>query len=159
MTVENDPLRCHDRLVPDVRWSSCRLCNKACPILCEIEDGRLVRVTGDRADARYSGCTCTKGRVAPELLYGPHRLLHSHKRERVACGRSRAAVATLSPPNAARGQIVIQCGCDEPGRAYNPAFLYPDDLRSIGVGEGDAVTIRAAHDAIPAIAGPARTRG
>jgi anaerobic selenocysteine-containing dehydrogenase len=81
VTVENDPLRCHDRLVPDVRWSFCRLCNKACPILCEIEDGRLVRVTGDRADARYSGYTCTKGRAPPELLYGPQHLLHSLKRD------------------------------------------------------------------------------
>jgi len=38
-------------------------------------------VTGDRADARYFGYTCTKGRAAPELLYGPHRLLRSLKRD------------------------------------------------------------------------------
>jgi anaerobic selenocysteine-containing dehydrogenase len=36
-------------------------------------------------------------------------------------------------------------------RPYNPAFLHPADLDELGLARGDAVRIRSAHDAIPAI--------
>jgi anaerobic selenocysteine-containing dehydrogenase len=34
------------------------------------------------------------------------------------------------------------------GRHYNPAFMHPDDLASIGIGEGDLVEIRSEYDCI-----------
>ncbi|TMA25300.1 MAG: molybdopterin dinucleotide-binding protein, partial [Deltaproteobacteria bacterium] len=46
----------------------------------EVEDGRPVRVTGDRANPAYHGFTCAKGRQLPALHAHPDRLLHSQKR-------------------------------------------------------------------------------
>ena len=65
--------------------SICRFCHANCGILVEIEDGRPVRVTGDRANPAYHGFTCAKGRQLPALHAHPDRLLHSL--ERVAPGR------------------------------------------------------------------------
>ena len=60
--------------------SICRFCHANCGILVEIEDGRAVRVTGDRANPAYHGFTCAKGRQLPALHVHPERLLHSQKR-------------------------------------------------------------------------------
>src|SRR5258706_5795843 len=65
--------------------SICRFCHANCGILVEVEDGRPVRVTGDRANPAYHGFTCAKGRQLPALHAHPDRLLHSQKR--VAPGR------------------------------------------------------------------------
>jgi len=67
------------------RPSICRFCHANCGILVELEDGRPVRVTGDRANPAYHGFTCAKGRQLPEQHAHPERLLHSQKR--VAPGR------------------------------------------------------------------------
>lgn len=37
------------------------------------------------------------------------------------------------------------------GRSYNPAFMNPDDLRSLGLTSGDTVEIRSRRSSIPAI--------
>jgi anaerobic selenocysteine-containing dehydrogenase len=60
--------------------SICRFCHANCGILVELEDGRPVRVTGDRANPAYHGFTCAKGRQLPALHAHPDRLLHSQKR-------------------------------------------------------------------------------
>jgi anaerobic selenocysteine-containing dehydrogenase len=60
--------------------SICRFCHANCGILVELEDGRPVRVTGDRANPAYHGFTCAKGRQLPALHAHPARLLHSLKR-------------------------------------------------------------------------------
>jgi anaerobic selenocysteine-containing dehydrogenase len=65
--------------------SICRFCHANCGILVEVEDGRAVRVTGDRANPAYHGFTCAKGRQLPALHVHPERLLSSQKR--VAPGR------------------------------------------------------------------------
>jgi len=57
--------------------SICRFCHANCAILVEVEDGRPVRVTGDRANPAYHGFTCAKGRQLPALHAHPDRLLHS----------------------------------------------------------------------------------
>jgi anaerobic selenocysteine-containing dehydrogenase len=46
--------------------SICRFCHAACPILVDVEDGRAVRVLGDRENPIYHGYTCAKGRALPE---------------------------------------------------------------------------------------------
>jgi anaerobic selenocysteine-containing dehydrogenase len=40
------------------------------------------------------------------------------------------------------------------GRSYNPAFMHPDDLASLGVGSGDVVEIRSPHGSILGIVEP-----
>jgi anaerobic selenocysteine-containing dehydrogenase len=39
-----------------------------------MEDGRLVKVTGDPDSPTSHGYICAKGQAAPELLYHPDRL-------------------------------------------------------------------------------------
>jgi anaerobic selenocysteine-containing dehydrogenase len=46
----------------------------------EIDDGRPVRVTGDRENPAYRGFTCAKGRRLPDVHRHPDRLLHSQRR-------------------------------------------------------------------------------
>lgn len=60
--------------------SICRFCHANCGILVEVEDGRPVRITGDRANPAYHGFTCAKGRRLPDVHAHPDRLLHSQKR-------------------------------------------------------------------------------
>lgn len=63
------------------RPSICRFCHANCGILVEVEDGRPVRVTGDRDNPAYFGFTCAKGRSLPEQHAHPDRLLVSQKRQ------------------------------------------------------------------------------
>src|SRR6516165_5093973 len=58
----------------------CRMCNKACPMVATVVDGRLVRVTGDPDNPLYERYTCVKGRQAPAFANHPERLLHSLRR-------------------------------------------------------------------------------
>ncbi len=37
------------------------------------------------------------------------------------------------------------------GKLYNPAFIHPDDMATLGFREGDSIRISTQHDAIPAI--------
>jgi anaerobic selenocysteine-containing dehydrogenase len=60
--------------------SICRFCHANCGILVELEEGRAVRVTGDRDNPAYRGFTCAKGRQLPAQHAHPERLLHSQKR-------------------------------------------------------------------------------
>ena len=64
----------------ETRPSICRFCHANCGILVEVEDGRPVRVTGDRENPAYRGFTCAKGRRLPEQHAHPDRLLHSLRR-------------------------------------------------------------------------------
>ena len=61
--------------------SICRFCHANCGILVEVEDGRPVRVEGDRENPAYFGFTCAKGRSLPEQHAHKDRLLHSQKRD------------------------------------------------------------------------------
>ncbi|MCU1346377.1 MAG: anaerobic dehydrogenase [Acidimicrobiia bacterium] len=63
------------------RPSICRLCNNGCPIVVDVDDDRVIRVTGDRRNPVYGGYTCVKGRAQPQFLSHPDRLLHSLKRQ------------------------------------------------------------------------------
>ncbi len=61
--------------------SICRMCTTACPIEVTVEDGKAVKVVGDRGSDAFGGYSCMKGRALPDLLYRPDRLLHSQKRQ------------------------------------------------------------------------------
>ena len=60
--------------------SFCRTCHNYCPIVVDVEGGKVVRVSGDRQNEVYEGYTCVKGRALPELTNHRSRLLHSMKR-------------------------------------------------------------------------------
>ncbi|CAA0120184.1 Polysulfide reductase chain A [Mycolicibacterium vanbaalenii] len=62
------------------RPSICRLCHNGCAILVEVDNGKAVRVVGDRDNPVYAGYTCLKGRQLPLQHSHPDRLLHSLKR-------------------------------------------------------------------------------
>lgn len=60
--------------------SYCRFCHSGCAVLVDVEDGRPVRVRGDRENPAYRGFCCIKGRQLPEQWGHPERLLQTHKR-------------------------------------------------------------------------------
>lgn len=63
----------------EVKHSICRVCHAQCPILVEMEDGKPVKVVGDKDNPIYHGYTCVKGRELPYMHYSDKRLLHSQK--------------------------------------------------------------------------------
>jgi len=54
--------------------TACRICAVGCGTLVDIEDGRVVRVTGDPDDPWSYGFTCSKGRAGPDFHHAPDRL-------------------------------------------------------------------------------------
>ena len=60
--------------------SFCRACMNSCPTLVEIEDGRLLRVRGDKSNDIWDGYTCIKGQAQPALHYSSSRLLRPAKK-------------------------------------------------------------------------------
>ena len=71
----------HGARMPSTHRSVCRFCHAHCAILVDVEDGRAVRVVGDKDDPLYAGFTCAKGRELPRAAREPEeRLLHSQKR-------------------------------------------------------------------------------
>ncbi len=60
--------------------SFCRFCHSGCAILVDVEDGRPLRVRGDRENPAYRGFCCIKGRQLPDQWAHPDRLLQTHKR-------------------------------------------------------------------------------
>ncbi len=64
----------------ETRPSICRFCHANCGILVDVEDGRPIRVRGDRDNPAYLGFTCAKGRRLPDQHSHPERLLHSQRR-------------------------------------------------------------------------------
>jgi anaerobic selenocysteine-containing dehydrogenase len=78
----------------------CRVCNKGCPMIAEVRDGRLAAVRGDKGNELFQGYTCVKGRALPAFVNGPGRLLRSVRRE--AGGFAPIPVATAMDEIAAR---------------------------------------------------------
>ena len=60
--------------------SFCRFCHAFCGIDVDVEDGRAVRVRGDRTNPMSEGFTCIKGRALPEQHAHPDRLTRSLRR-------------------------------------------------------------------------------
>ena len=64
----------------------CALCTSRCGAIAVVEDGRLVRLEPDPSHPT-GRALCVKGRVAPELVYHPDRILHPLKRTRSKSSR------------------------------------------------------------------------
>ena len=63
----------------ETHLSMCRFCHAHCAIKVDVEEGRAVRVIGDKDNPVYHGYTCAKGRALPEQHAHPERLLHSQR--------------------------------------------------------------------------------
>lgn len=61
--------------------SYCAQCQSACPIICSVEDGKLVKVSRD-PDHPNTTHLCPKGLAGPELVYNSQRLRYPLKRTR-----------------------------------------------------------------------------
>lgn len=61
--------------------SICRTCHNYCAVLVDVEDNRVLNVTGDPDDPLYHGYACGKGRRAPQLYDHPARLTTPLKRD------------------------------------------------------------------------------
>jgi anaerobic selenocysteine-containing dehydrogenase len=67
--------------MPTVHTSACPLdCPDACSLEVRVEEGRVVKLDGDRRNPLTQGFICSKVRHLPELLYGSDRLLHPQRR-------------------------------------------------------------------------------
>ena len=58
----------------------CRYCHAYCPMLAEVEDGKVLSVKPDTSNAMYGGYTCIKGRQLVEQMYQPARLTNCLKK-------------------------------------------------------------------------------
>ncbi len=61
--------------------SYCAQCQSACPIICTVEDGKLIKISRDREHPN-STTLCPKGLAGPELVYNSQRLRYPLKRTR-----------------------------------------------------------------------------
>jgi thiosulfate reductase/polysulfide reductase chain A len=64
----------------EIKKSYCGLCHPRCGTLLHIEDGRIVKVTGDPDHPVTRGTICERGRLMPDHIYHPQRLNHPLKR-------------------------------------------------------------------------------
>jgi len=63
------------------RTSFCRFCHALCGIQVTVDNGKVVKVTGDVENPIFRGFTCAKGRELPADHNHPDRLLRSIRRE------------------------------------------------------------------------------
>jgi anaerobic selenocysteine-containing dehydrogenase len=61
--------------------SMCRNCTAYCPIVVTVEDGRPIKVVGDREAPAFGGYTCPKGRELPAQHGHPDRVLDCRARD------------------------------------------------------------------------------
>src|SRR3954454_5028715 len=54
----------------------CRICEPSCGLVAHVEDGRLVKLTGDRDHPVTKGFACHKGLAAVDMHHDPDRLDH-----------------------------------------------------------------------------------
>jgi anaerobic selenocysteine-containing dehydrogenase len=105
----------------------CRVCNKGCPMIAEVRDGRLAVLRGDRDNELFDGFTCLKGRALPAFANGPGRLLRSLRRS--PAGFEPIAVATAMDEIAARLSEILD--------RYGPrsiATYYGTQLQNVPAG-------------------------
>ena len=104
--------------------SICRFCHASCPILVDVEDGRPVRIVGDRDNPIYHGYTCPKGRALPEQHANPERLLHSQ--HRLADGTHEAIASEQAMDEVAeRLQAIIDKHGPRSVAMYTGTFSFP----------------------------------
>jgi anaerobic selenocysteine-containing dehydrogenase len=68
------------------RHTVCRLCSACCPVIVEVEDGKLVAAARKSALPPEKRLHCPKLQAAPEIVYAPGRLLTPLIRKKGASG-------------------------------------------------------------------------
>ncbi len=87
--------------------SFCRFCHAFCGIEVELDDdGRPLRVRGDKRNPMSEGFTCLKGRALPEQHDHPDRLLHTQRRNDDG-SFSRVALSDACDDIAARLRAIV----------------------------------------------------
>ena len=61
--------------------SICRFCTTGCPVVVDIQDGRIIKVAGNKQSPTYYGFCCTRGQAVPEQIHHPERLFESQARQ------------------------------------------------------------------------------
>lgn len=64
----------------EIRRSYCGLCHPRCGTLLHIDNGRVVKMTGDPEHPVTRGAICERGRLMPDHVHHPQRLSHPLKR-------------------------------------------------------------------------------
>lgn len=64
----------------ETRHTICRACHAQCGLIVSLEDGRPVKIHGDKDNPAYAGYSCIKGRELGAYHSAPSRLLSSVKR-------------------------------------------------------------------------------
>ncbi|MEJ2638008.1 MAG: molybdopterin-dependent oxidoreductase [Desulfosarcinaceae bacterium] len=64
----------------EIKRSYCGLCHPRCGLLLHIEDGKIVKVTGDPDHPVTRGVICARGRLMPDHVHHPKRLNYPLKR-------------------------------------------------------------------------------
>ena len=60
--------------------SVCQACHCECGVLVHVNDGRVTKIIGDPENLMNRGFICVKGRVQPQLVHHPDRLMHPMRR-------------------------------------------------------------------------------
>ncbi len=93
----------------EIKTAICRFCHSFCGIKVSIENGKAVKVVGDKDNPMYFGYTCVKGRQLPAQHDNPERLLHAQRR--AGNGHERiASAAALDEIAATLGRLIAEHG-------------------------------------------------
>ncbi|MCG8549669.1 MAG: molybdopterin-dependent oxidoreductase, partial [Desulfobacterales bacterium] len=65
----------------EIKKSYCGLCHPRCGTLLHIENGKIVKVTGDPDHPVTRGVICERGRLMPDHVHHPQRLNYPLKRK------------------------------------------------------------------------------
>jgi len=64
----------------DTVSTSCRMCSYHCGLKIHLEDNKIIKVTGEKANLFSEGSLCIKGNAVKDLVYSPDRILKPLKR-------------------------------------------------------------------------------
>jgi anaerobic selenocysteine-containing dehydrogenase len=79
-TVAPTARREHARVAPATVFCQCTLCEAHCGIAVEVEDDRVIRISGDPDDVMSHGYICPKAAALADIHSDPDRLRHPVKR-------------------------------------------------------------------------------
>ena len=64
----------------DVKKAGCFFCHNNCGLLVQVQDGKVVKVEGNKDHPISEGYICARGAKAPKWLYHPDQLKYPLKR-------------------------------------------------------------------------------
>ncbi|MFO8101043.1 MAG: molybdopterin-dependent oxidoreductase [Dehalococcoidia bacterium] len=64
----------------EIKKTACQFCAALCGVLVHVEDGKVVKIEGNKDHILSHGFTCERPSIAPKWLYHPDQLMHPLKR-------------------------------------------------------------------------------